>query len=492
MKGLFSTTVLASLTASTVTAQVQNDSYKHLNVLYIMADDLNSDMGSFDDPLVQTPNLDRLRANALRFTGAYCQFPLSGPSRASIMTGYYPEKTRVYDLQTDFRENIPAAVTLPELFKINGYYTARVGKIYHAGVPFDIGGPGLDDAQSWQTTYNPIGIDKTEEHKVHILTPDLVGPKRRIGGSLAYLVTDGPDDLHTDAIGANIAASLIRQHKDEPFFIATGFYRPHTPYVAPRKYFDLYPMEKIQLPYVPKNDWDDKPAAACNTKVRNYNLPSDSLRKAKQAYYAAISFMDAQIGKLLDVLEETGLADKTIIVFQSDHGYHMGDHNLWQKQTLFEHCANTPLIISVPGLTKGRQSTGEIVEFVDIYPTIAEVCQLENVPTNLSGRSFLPLLQNTASQSGKTAYTMLKRLKYPEGWTLEKRLAPVSGITGRSIRTSRYRYTEWDEGKLGGELYDYQNDPNEFKNLYNNPVYKSLQDSLRSILYEKYRHGECS
>lgn len=481
MRRFRSTTALASLAVSMLPAKLVAGDVQKYNVLYIMSDDLNSDMGSFDDPLVQTPNLDRLRANALRFTGAYCQFPLSGPSRASIMTGYYPEKTRVYDLQTFFRENIPAAVTLPELFKINGYYTARVGKIYHAGVPFDIGGPGQDDAQSWQTTYNPIGIDKTDEHKVHILTQDLVGPKRRIGGSLAYLVTDGPDDLHTDAIGANIAASLIRQHKDEPFFIATGFYRPHTPYVAPRKYYDLYPFEKIQLPYVPENDWDNKPAAASNTPIRNYNLPSDSLRKAKQAYYAAISFMDAQLGKLLDVLEETGIADKTIIVFQSDHGYHMGDHQLWQKQTLFEHCANTPLIISVPGLTKGKLSTGEIVEFVDIYPTIAEVCQLKNVPTDLSGQSLLPLLQNPKKQSGKTAYTMLKRLN---------RKTSSGGITGRSIRTNRYRYTEWEEGKEGGELYDYRDDPNEFQNLYGNPAYQELKDSLRSLLHEKYKRGE--
>lgn len=467
-------------------SSVSDSEQKKYNVLYIMSDDLNSDMGSFDDPLVQTPNLDRLREHAVRFMNAYTQFPLSGPSRASIMTGYYPEKTRVYDLQTSFRENIPSAVTLPELFKNNGYYTARVGKIYHAGVPFDIGGPGLDDPQSWQATYNPIGIDKTDEYKVHILPGQPIGPNRRIGSALAYMEVDGPDDLHTDAISANTARLLIKQHKDKPFFIALGFYRPHTPYVAPKKYFDLYPLDKIELPYVPDNDWDNKPAAARTVNPNNYGLPEDSLKKVKQAYYASISFIDAQIGKMLDALKEEGLEDNTIIVFQSDHGYLLGEHGLWQKQTLFEHCANTPLIISVPGITDKKESTNDVVEFVDIYPTIAGLCNLKGIPNDLSGESLLPLLKDPSTSLHEDAYTMLKRITYPKGWSLDVKMKPVSEFAGRSIRNARYRYTEWDEGNKGGELYDYQNDPHEFNNLYNNPKYKKIQAELKKKLHAKY------
>lgn len=482
MKSIFSTTLLASLTVSNVAVQAQNDSHQRLNVLYIMADDLNSDMGSFDDPLVQTPNLDRLRANALRFNNAYCNYPLSGPSRASIMTGYYPEKTKVYDLATFFRNTIPDAVTLPELFRKNGYFVARVGKIFHAGVPNTIGTPSQDDPQSWEVTYNPIGIDRTNQHKVHHLTPQI-----GLGAALAYMETgDVPDDLHTDAISANVAAMLIREHKEKPFFIATGFFRPHTPYIAPKRYFDLYPIEKIQLPYVPENDWANKPDAARNTSVLNYDLPADTLRKAKQAYYAAISFMDAQIGKLLDVLEEEDLADKTIILFQSDHGYHMGDHNLWQKQTLFEHVARTPLIISVPGLTNGKRSTNNIVEFIDIYPTIANLCGLQDMPKDLDGQDLTPILRSDNAKWHKNAYTSTRRSLYGKGWSPKNRLWNIGQVIGRSIRTECYRYTEWDEGAKGGELYDYQEDPNEFNNLYDNPDYKALKDSLRTILHDKY------
>lgn len=483
MRRILSTTALSSLAVGGLFAQYPNTDSQRLNVLYIMADDLNSDMGSFDDPLVQTPNLDRLRANAVRFSNAYCNFPLSGPSRASIMTGYYPEKTKVYDLATFFRNTIPEAVTLPELFQKNGYYVARVGKIFHAGVPNTIGTPSQDDLQSWQVTYNPIGIDRTNQYKVHHLTPQI-----GLGAALAYMDTgDVPDDLHTDAISANVASMLIREHKDKPFFIATGFFRPHTPYIAPKKYFDMYPLEKIQLPYVPDDDWKDKPEAARNTCLFNYGLPTDSLRKVKQAYYAAISFMDAQVGKLLDVLEEEGLADNTVIVFQSDHGYHMGDHNLWQKQTLFEHVAQTPLIISVPGITKGMRATKKIVEFVDIYPTIADVCNLANRPHDLDGKSLLPLLKDSNADWYKVAYTTTRRPLYGNGWTEDNRQSIVGRVEGRSIRTDRYRYTEWDEGAKGGELYDYQEDPHEFRNLYTIPKYKALKDSLQHLLYAKYK-----
>ena len=211
------------------------------NVLFIVCDDLNCDLGAWDDPVVKTPNLDRLRQNAVRFNNAYCQFPLSGPTRASFLTGYSPERTGVMDLQANFRTRLPNAVTLPQLFKNNGYFVARVGKVYHANVPGDIGQDSKhEDNPSWMEKWNPIGKDKTMEDKTVIVTPQLVRGKR-IGGSICYQMIDCADDELTDGIGANIMCKLIRDHRSEPFFLTMGFYRPHCPYVATKKYFDMYP-----------------------------------------------------------------------------------------------------------------------------------------------------------------------------------------------------------------------------------------------------------
>ena len=447
------------------------------NVLFIVADDLNCDMGCFDDPIVKTPNLDKLRSNAVRFNNNYCQYPFSGPSRASFLTGYLPEHTGVTDLVANFRDNVPAAVTLPELFKKNGYFTARVGKVFHAGVPNDIGKPGKDDPQSWTDTFNPIGIDKTQEDRVINYTP-----QRHLGSALSFMMTEGSDDEHTDAIGANIVCSMIKEHKDEPFFIAMGFYRPHSPYVAPKKYFDLYPMEQITLPEVPENDWDNKPLYERFTDPLNWGVPEDKLREVKRAYYASISFMDAQVGKLLDTLEEEGLADKTIIVFCSDHGYNLGQHGMWMKQALFEHTTRTPLIIAVPGITRGKGQTSRVVEMLDVYPTLAEVCGLTGMPRDLDGCSLLPLLKDTEARWEGAAYSQVLRVANPTLTYMKK----GERAMGRSIRVDRYRYTEWDEGTKGGELYDYEADPNEFNNLYDNPKYKALQAELRAKLHAKY------
>lgn len=460
-----------------------NQGNKKYNVVFIVSDDLNCDLGSFDDPIVKTPNLDRIRQHAVRFFNDYCQYPLSGPTRASFLTGYSPDKTKVYDLVTNFRKALPNAVTLPELFKDNGYFTARVGKVFHAGVPGDIGQDGLDDPKSWIKKFNPIGIDKTDQDKVHICTPQLVH-KGLIGGALAYLCVDGPDNLHTDAIGANIACNLINQHKNKPFFIAMGFYRPHTPYVAPKKYFDMYPLSEITLPYVPADDWKDKPMCARFTNPLNYGLPADTLRKCKQAYYACISFMDAQLGKILDELDKDGLTDKTIIVFCGDNGYDLGQHGQWEKQTLFEHAARVPLIISVPGMTQTKGSYNHPVEMLDIYPTIANICGLKNIPTNLDGRNITPLLRNTSIPWNEDAYTQQERKPNKSMPYIKE------DIMGHSIRTTQYRYTEWNDGKEGGELYDYYKDPNEFNNLYNNKRYAKIRKELANklhIYYSKYR-----
>ena len=294
------------------------------NVLFIAVDDMNNDLGCYGSPIVQSPNIDRLAARGVRFEHAYCQFPLCSPSRSSIMTGLRPDQTRVFDLQYHFRQGLPEVVTLPQLFMRSGYYAARVGKIYHYGNPGDIGTSGLDDPASWMEVVNPAGLDKTT------LEPDLTNftPTRGLGSALALLSDPkGRDEDHTDGKVATEAIRLLEKHQKEPFFLAVGFYKPHTPYIAPKKYFDLYPLEKIEVPRMPAGFENTVPAPAlASTKPwPNFGVTHDQARQSKQAYYAAISFVDAQIGRVIDALDRLGLADNTIIMFWSDHGYSLGE-----------------------------------------------------------------------------------------------------------------------------------------------------------------------
>lgn len=443
------------------------------NVLFIAVDDLSCALSCYGDMIAKTPNIDRLAATGMRFDRAYNQLPLCNPTRASIMTGLRPDKIKVYDLDAHFRDELPNVVTLPQAFQSSGYFAARVGKIYHYNVPASIGTDGFDDPPSWNQTVNPKGRDKADEHLVFNAEPH-----RKISGALSWLAADGTDQEQTDGMIATEAIKLLGQKKDEPFFLAVGFFRPHTPYVAPKKYFDLYPMDQLRLPYAPDGDRDDIPTAAFahNCPIPNYSLEKEKLLKATQAYYACVSFVDAQVGRLLDALDRLELSDDTIVVFWSDHGYHLGEHNgVWQKRTLFEEGARAPLIIRAPGKPGNGQSCRRIVEFVDIYPTLGNLANLD-VPANLAGRDLTPLLADPIASWDGTAVTQILR-------PADDRLAEP--VMGRSIRTHRYRYTEWAEGKQGVELYDHQSDPREFNNLAISPdknaqsVMKRLQPLLR-------------
>jgi uncharacterized sulfatase len=445
------------------------------NVLFIAVDDLACTLGCYGDPLAKTPNIDRLAASGVCFQRAYNQLPLCNPTRASLMTGRRPDEIGVYDLDRHFRDSLPDVVTLPQAFQQSGYVAARVGKIYHYNVPASIGTDGFDDPPSWNQTVNPKGRDKAEKHRI-----TNAEPHRKISAALSWLAADGEDEEQTDGLIATEAIRLMEQHRDDPFFLGVGFFRPHTPYVAPKKYFDLYPLESIRLPYAPPGDRDDIPTAAFahNCPIPNYSLDPLTLRKATQAYYACVSFVDAQVGRLLEALDRLQLAENTIVVFWSDHGYHLGEHDgVWQKRTLFEQSARSPLIIRVPGAAGNGTASRRIVEYVDLYPTITAAANVD-APVDLSGRDLSPLLQDPLAAWNGEAVTQVLR---PADDRLETQ------VMGCSIRTDRYRYTEWAKGREGVELYDHHADPMEFNNLAIDPDPRTIRviRELRSRLRKK-------
>ncbi|MCH2205263.1 MAG: sulfatase [Lentisphaerales bacterium] len=430
---------------------------KKQNVLFISVDDLSNALACYGDLVAKPPHIDKLAGQGVLFERAYNQIPLCNPSRASVMTGMRPDQIKVYDLDRHFRDEMPNAVTLSQAFMKEGYLSARVGKIYHYNVPASIGTDGHDDAPSWQLKVNPKGRDKAEEHLIYNAEPH-----RKISAALSWLAADGKDEEQTDGMITTEAIKIMEKNKDKPFFLAVGFFRPHTPFVAPTKYFDMYLLDDMRLPYAPKGDRDDIPTAAFahNCPIPHYNLDELTLRKSLQAYYACVSFIDAQVGRLTAALDRLGIAENTIVVFWSDHGYHLGEHNgVWQKRTLFEQGARAPLIIKAPNLKSGGQVNRRIVEFIDIYPTIVDLAGYK-VAGNLPGRSMKKIMQNPQAEWDDFAITQILR-------PADSRLS--TSVMGRSIRTARWRYNDWAEGAQGAELYDHYTDPKEFNNLAINP-----------------------
>lgn len=431
------------------------------NVLFLICDDLNCDLSCYGHPMVESPNIDALAERGVRFERAYCQYPLCGPSRASFMTGLYPDQTLIRRNAILLRDRLPEVQSMSQMFRRAGYTATRVGKIYHYNVPADIGNDGHDDPESWSRKFNPIGRDKTDESKVFSLRPG------SYGGTLSWLAADGTDDEQTDAIGAEHAIKLLGEHAKEksPFFMAVGLYRPHTPYVAPKSYFEKYPLEKISVPKVPEGYFDTLPAPAAKSITRKkdqLDLAEDLAKQAIQAYYASITFADAQVGRIVNAVDRLGLAENTVIVFTSDHGYHMGEHGHWQKTTLFENAANVPLIIAAPDLAAAGRSTECPAEMIDFYPTLADLCGLE-APANLSGVSLKPALNDPSARPRTDALT-----QYDVGY---------------SLRAGQYRYTEWGEnGSLGAELYDHKTDPEELDNLADSTASETMVRRLSKRL----------
>ena len=443
-----------------------------LNVLFIIADDLNCAIGAYGDALVKTPNLDKLAKEGVLFGNAHVQYPLCGPSRVSLMTGLYPDQTKSKKLRLYVRQTIPDVVTLGQKFRTENYHSVRVGKIYHYHNPRDIGTAGHDDSFTWDRTVNPYGRDKKEEYKIKTLKPKLDG------GTLSWLEADGNDEEQTDGIGAMKTMGFLDEFAEsgENFFLAFGLYRPHVPFVAPKKYFDLYDLADFQVPES-SNDYlktIPKPAAiSVRSKKEQVYLDKELSKTIKRAYYATTSFMDAQIGRVLDKLKATGLDKNTIIVFTSDHGYHLGEHGHWQKQTLFNDATRVPLIIAGPGIPKNKKIEKSPVELVDLYPTLMDLVDIKT-PKFVQGKSLVPLLQNSENKVRKSALTELQ-------------VKTKNGIAqGYSIKTKRYRLSRWKHlGEYSYELYDHDTDKAELNNLTKHPDYIKVKDSLITILNER-------
>jgi uncharacterized sulfatase len=473
MRCLMAMTLIVSLTSSGWAA----DPPGKMNVLFIVSDDLTNNAVSCYGGAATTPNVDSLAKRGVRFDRAYCQFPLCNPSRSSFLTGMRPDTTRVYENSTQFRKNIPDVQTLPQTFREAGYTVARVGKLYHYGVPAQIGTSGLDDPVSWEKVVNPRGRDKDDEDMIFTLLPKAMG-SARFGGTLSWLAAEGSDAEQTDGKIAAEVVKLLKANADRPFFLACGFFRPHTPYVAPRKYFEQYPVEKIELPKVPARHRDSAPAPAFGSAKKEQDEMSDDLRRqAIQAYRASATFMDTQVGHVLKALEDNKLTDRTIVVFISDHGYHLGEHGLWQKMSLFENSTRVPLVIVDPRAKGNGGACARTVELVDLHATLADLCGLEAPKTD--GTSLKPLLQDPRLAWDRPAFTQVSR-----GTPTATGAKPTgaAGFMGRSIRTERYRYTEWDGGKKGVQLYDYEADPGELKNLASDPAAEKIVGELKERL----------
>jgi iduronate 2-sulfatase len=446
---------------ATAAAGLSAQSRRRPNVLFIAADDMNNAIGCYGHPAAKTPNVDRLAARAVRFDRAYCQFPLCGPSRASLLTGLRPDTTQVLGNNIDFRDFLPDAVTLPQLFKNNGWFAAREGKMFHMNVPGEVGSPKYQDLPSWNHSVSPEGLELKTPGDGRKLNP----PGVTFG--MQWIAAASPTG-QADTNAADHALALLEQHKSAPFFFGVGFIRPHLPFVAPSRFYDLYQLGSIQAPYNPPGDLDDIPTAAKSVRPQLWNnmmMDEPRIKEALRGYYASTSFMDDQVGRVLGGLERMGLAENTIVVFWGDHGWHLGEHTRWQKMSLMEESARVPLIIAAPGRKGNGKASSSLVEFVDVYPTLAELCGL-TVPGNLQGQSLVPLLDNPARPFKKAAFT---QLKYEE-------------ITGRSVRTNRYRYIHWEGAGGGEELYDHDKDPREFTNLAAKPEARGALEEHRKIL----------
>lgn len=458
---------------STATAQKSEKP----NVLFIISDDLTTTaLSSYENNIQSfTPNIDKLTSEGMLYTRAYSQFPVSGPSRASFLFGYYPHATESIH-QSSGRENVgDNRASWPQHFKNNGYYTARVSKVFHMGIPIDIedGTNGSDDAASWTERFNSPGPEWKADGEAELVQNNPYGLKPRQGGNVMTIVkAEGDDLVHSDGKTAEKASELIRKHKDAPFFLAVGFVRPHVPFVAPKAYFDDFPHQQIVLPPKVENDWDDIPTPGINyVNSLNAEMSEEQEKKAVAAYYAAVAFMDAQVGKVLQTLKDEGLEDNTIVVFASDHGFHLGEHRFWMKLGLHEESVRVPLIIKVPGKEPGVCHS--LTELLDLYPTISELAGLQ-VPAHIQGKSLVETLDNPSVKVRDAAFSVAVRSSLD--------------LNAFLLRTEKWAYIQYEEDATSGmELYDMEHDPKQHNNLANNPKFRGIVHDFQEQLKLKLK-----
>ncbi len=443
-----------------VSAPVKNNTSAkpRKNVLFIAVDDLRVELGCYGSPVVKSPNIDRLASAGLLFERAYCQQALCNPSRASLLTGLRPDTLGITDLPTHFRDRHAELVTLPQLFKANGYHAQGIGKLFHNWRQDDWKG----DAKSWSVAeelhYATHGSDKAEvDGEIPSDEANMPRVERR----------NVPDEAYFDGRIAAKAIAALRHLKGKQFFLGVGFWKPHLPFNAPKKYWDVYDPDEIALPVNPRPPVGVPPIALHDSRelMRDFKsgLSPQQVRVLRHGYYAATSFVDTQIGKVIDELDRLGMRENTIIVFWSDHGFHLGEHDLWCKTSNFELDAHVPLIISVPGQKTSGQRTRSLVELLDLYPTLADLCELEP-PDNLEGTSLVPILDDAEASVKDVALTQHPRPAYTAS-------GQAPDVMGYSIRSDRFRYTQWrrvdSDEIVAEELYDHATDPGETENLAN-------------------------
>lgn len=448
------------------------------NVLFIISDDLSSRaLGAYGNEQCQTPNIDKLASQGTLFTNAYCQFPVCGASRASFMSGMYPHQTGVLGNNTNpFNSRLGSRYTMSQNFYKQGYYAARVGKIYHMLIPGNIteGVSGPDHADSWNEAFNFQGNEWFSNGEAEAICKTKLEMDKtkhyRLGfGSAFYSVKvpDAEENLQPDFRAASKTIELIDKHTDKPFFLAVGLIRPHVPLVAPKKYFDMYPPEKIKLTEVVEGDLDDIPKAGHSKTTQGFGMVEKiKQQKALASYYAAATFMDDQVGRIITHLEKKGLREKTIIVFTSDHGWHLGEHSFWQKMNLHEEAAQVPMIISVPG--QKPQKTSTMAELLDLYPTLSDYCGIK-IPEHVRGLSLKPVISREKQSVRDAALCVLRQDCF-------------------MVRTEKWALMQYgDKGQKGYELYDMENDPKQYKNLAKDQKYSSVLEEMKMKLQAKLK-----
>lgn len=433
------------------------------NVLFIASDDANNALGCYGHPVVKTPNLDALAVAGVRFDRAYCQYPVCGPSRASLMTGLRPDSTKIFENNISVRDTMPSVVTLPQLFRNAGWRSVRAGKMYHMDVPGSVGTNKWDDPPSWDVSISPPGSEQHTEGEGRNIT------EGRKGARWEWVAFKGEGKDQADERATEIALETMAKHRDQPWFLGLGYLRPHLPHVAPARFFDLYPLSTIKTATNPEGDRDDIPMAseiAINTRANDMGMNEAEKKEAIRAYYASMSYMDWQVGRVLQNLDRLNQRRRTIVVFWGDHGWHLGEHHRWHKRSLFDESMRAPLIIHAPGAKGNGRPCRSLVEFVDIYPTLADLASLKG-PANLEGQSLRPLLDNPSRAWKSAVFSVVT--------------AP-NGIVGRAAVTDRYRYIRWTGPHLDEELYDRQDDPREFTNLARVPGNDALLARMRGVL----------